>query len=87
MGILAWIVLGAIAGFVANLVVGGGDGAVKTVLLGIVGGLLGGFVATTVLHAGTVNGLNPESILIATAGAVAVLVVWRVLTPRRRLHL
>jgi uncharacterized membrane protein YeaQ/YmgE (transglycosylase-associated protein family) len=87
MGILAWIVLGAIAGFVANLLVGGGEGLIKTIILGIVGGLLGGFVATTVFHTGSMNALNLESILIATAGAVAVLVVWRAVTPRRRLHL
>ncbi len=87
MGLLAWIVLGAIAGFVANLLVGGGEGVVKTVLLGIVGGLLGGFVATSVLNAGTMNALNLESILIAIAGAVVVLVVWRAITPRRRVHL
>ena len=87
MGILAWIVLGAIAGFVANLLVGGGEGVIKTVLLGIVGGLLGGFIATTIFHAGTMNALNLESILIAIAGAVVVLVVWRAITPRRRVHL
>ena len=87
MGILAWIVLGAIAGFVANLLVGGGEGVIKTVLLGIVGGLLGGFIATSIFHAGTMNALNLESILIAIAGAVVVLVVWRAITPRRRVHL
>lgn len=87
MGILAWIVLGAIAGFIANLLVGGGEGVIKTVLLGIVGGLLGGFIATAIFHAGTMNALNLESILIAIAGAVVVLVVWRAITPRRRVHL
>lgn len=84
MGIIAWIVVGAIAGFVATMIVGGRQGIVMTVVLGIVGGLLGGFVATSVFHKGSVNGFNLESILIATAGAVVVLVIWHLLTPRSK---
>lgn len=84
VGILAWVVVGAIAGYVATMIVGGGEGIIKTVILGIVGGLLGGFVATSVVHVGTVNGINLESVAIAIAGAVAVLVVWRLATPRKR---
>ena len=86
MGIVAWVVLGAIAGYVATMIVGGGEGIIRTVILGIVGGLLGGFVATSLLHYGSVNGLNVESVLIAIAGAVVVLVAWHALTPRRRLR-
>jgi uncharacterized membrane protein YeaQ/YmgE (transglycosylase-associated protein family) len=84
MGILAWVVLGAIAGFIANLVLGGREGVIGTIILGIVGALVGGFVAASVLHIGTVNGLNVESIVIAAVGAAAVLAAWHVLTPRRR---
>jgi uncharacterized membrane protein YeaQ/YmgE (transglycosylase-associated protein family) len=89
VGIIAWIVVGAVAGFLANLIVGGGEGIVRTVILGIAGGLLGGFVATSILHHGSVNGFNVESLLIATAGAVVVLIVWHALRPRRmgRFHL
>ena len=47
MGIIAWIVLGAIAGFVANLIMGGGEGLIMMVVLGIVGAVVGGFVAGT----------------------------------------
>ncbi len=82
MGIVAWVVLGAIAGFVANMIAGGREGLIGTVLLGIVGGLVGGFAAAELFHRGSVNGLNVESVLIATAGAVAVLVVWRVMAGR-----
>jgi uncharacterized membrane protein YeaQ/YmgE (transglycosylase-associated protein family) len=82
LSIVAWIVLGAIAGFVANKIAGGREGLIGTVILGVVGGLVGGFAATEIFHRGTVDGLNLESILIATAGAVVVLVAWRLLAPR-----
>lgn len=77
MGFVAWIVVGAIAGFLANLVMGSGEGLLMMVVLGIVGGLVGGFVATRVLKIGSVNGINIESVAIATLGAIAVIVVAR----------
>ena len=72
MGFIAWIVVGAIAGFLANAITGSREGLLLMVVLGIVGGLLGGFVAASVLKVGTVNGINLESIVIATLGAIAV---------------
>ena len=77
MGFIAWIVVGAIAGFLANQVMGSREGLLMMVVLGIVGGLLGGFVATNVLKIGTVDGINIESIFIATLGAIAVVFVAR----------
>ena len=89
MGIVAWLVVGAIAGFVANIIAGGREGLIWTVILGIVGGLVGGYAATQIFHYGNVDGLNLESVLIAIAGAVVVLVVWHLLTSRgsRSIHL
>ena len=75
MGFIAWIVVGAIAGFLANQVMGSREGLLLMVVLGIVGGLVGGFVATSVLKVGSVNGINVESIVIATLGAIAVVFV------------
>jgi uncharacterized membrane protein YeaQ/YmgE (transglycosylase-associated protein family) len=75
MGFVAWIVVGAIAGFLANLVMGSREGLVMMVVLGIVGGLVGGFIATSILKIGSVNGINVESIIIATLGAILVVVV------------
>lgn len=75
MGFIAWIVVGAIAGFLANMIMGSREGLLTMVVLGIVGGLVGGFVATA-LKIGSVDGINLESILIATLGAIAVVVVW-----------
>lgn len=77
MGFIAWIVVGAIAGFLANQLMGSREGLVMMVVLGIVGGLIGGFVAASVLKIGTVNGINVESIVIATLGAVAVIFLAR----------
>jgi uncharacterized membrane protein YeaQ/YmgE (transglycosylase-associated protein family) len=73
MGYLAWIVVGAIAGFLASEVMGSREGLLMMIVLGIVGGLLGGFIATNVMNVGSVDGFNTESILIATIGAVVVL--------------
>lgn len=75
MGWIAWIVVGAIAGFLASKITGSRDGLLMMIVLGIVGGLVGGYVAANLLHVGSVNGFNVESIVIATLGAAAVLVV------------
>jgi len=77
MGFLAWIIVGAIAGFLANQIMGTREGLLMTVVLGIVGGLIGGFIATSVLKMGSVNGINVESIVIATLGAILVVFIAR----------
>jgi uncharacterized membrane protein YeaQ/YmgE (transglycosylase-associated protein family) len=83
MGFVAWIVVGAIAGFLANLITGSREGLLMMVILGIVGGLVGGYVAATVLKMGTVNGINVESIVIATIGAIAVIFIARLVSGSR----
>jgi uncharacterized membrane protein YeaQ/YmgE (transglycosylase-associated protein family) len=83
MGIIAWIVLGAIAGVVANLIMGGREGIIGTIVLGIVGALVGGWLAGTVLNVADVTGLNLESIVVAVIGAVIVIAVFRALRGRR----
>ena len=85
MGIVSWIVVGAIAGFLASLVMGSREGLLWMIVLGIVGGLVGGYVATNVLKTGTVDGINPESILIATIGAIVIIFVARFASGSRRL--
>lgn len=82
MGLVAWIVVGAIAGFLANQVMGSGDGLLKMIILGVIGALLGGFVAMS-LRLGAVDGINIESIVIATIGAIAVVFLARAVTGRR----
>jgi uncharacterized membrane protein YeaQ/YmgE (transglycosylase-associated protein family) len=55
-----------------------------TILLGIVGGVVGGYVAANVLKVGTVDGINLESVVIATLGAVAVIFIARAARGSRR---
>jgi uncharacterized membrane protein YeaQ/YmgE (transglycosylase-associated protein family) len=76
MSILAWIVLGLIAGFIASKVVNKqGEGVVLDVVLGIVGAVVGGFLFNMVGATG-VTGLNLYSMLVATVGSVILLVVY-----------
>jgi uncharacterized membrane protein YeaQ/YmgE (transglycosylase-associated protein family) len=86
MGLLAWIVVGLIAGWLAGMVMrGGGYGLIGDIIVGVVGGLLGGWIATTFLHIGAgMNGINLESILVAFVGAVILLVLLRILGGGRR---
>ena len=86
MGFIAWIVVGAIAGFIANQLTGAGQGLIMMVVLGIVGGLVGGFVGTSILGVGSVNGINLESVVIATLGAIAVVLVASLVSGRRGLR-
>ena len=65
MGIIAWIVLGAIAGFITNLIMGGTEGVIATIILGIIGAVVGGYLAGTVLNVADVTGINVESIVVA----------------------
>ena len=83
MGIISWIVVGAIAGFLASLVMGSKEGLLMMIILGIVGGLVGGFIAANVFNKGSVNGINVESILIATLGAILVIFIARAVSGRR----
>ena len=86
MGFIVWIVVGAIAGFLANQVMGSREGLIMMVVLGIVGGLVGGYVAATVLKVGSVNGINVESVAIATLGRIAVVFVVGLLRGSRGLR-
>jgi uncharacterized membrane protein YeaQ/YmgE (transglycosylase-associated protein family) len=83
VGIIAWIVLGAIAGFITNLIMGGGEGVILTVILGIVGAVVGGYLAGTVLKVADVTGINIESIVVAVIGGVIVVAVYRMIGGRR----
>jgi uncharacterized membrane protein YeaQ/YmgE (transglycosylase-associated protein family) len=82
MGIIAWIVLGALAGFIANLIMGGGDGLVMMIVLGIVGAVVGGFIAGSVLGIADVTGLNLTSLVVAVFGAIVTVFVARLFLSR-----
>jgi len=85
MGILAWIVLGLIAGFIASKIVNHtGSGIIMDIVLGIVGALVGGFVFSLFGAVG-VTGFNIYSMLVAIVGAVVVLWIYHAVVGRRAL--
>ncbi len=79
MGILSWIVVGLIAGFLAGVVVkGGGFGLLGNIVIGVIGGVVGGFIASYFFKIGDpMSGIDVTSILIAFLGAVLLLIVLR----------
>ena len=85
MGILAWLVVGLIAGWLASMVMrGGGYGLIGDIIVGIVGALIGGFLASTLLNIpDAMTGINITSILVAFVGAVILIAVLRLSSGRR----
>jgi uncharacterized membrane protein YeaQ/YmgE (transglycosylase-associated protein family) len=86
MGLLAWIVVGAIAGWLSGQVMKGrGFGLLGDILVGIVGGLIGGFLAQVLFKMpDAMSGFNLTSILVAFLGAVLLIVIARLLQGRGR---
>lgn len=84
MGIFSWILLGLFAGVIAKLIMPGDDpgGIIVTILIGIAGALIGGFIAS-LLGFGKVEAFNLGGILIATGGAVVLLMLYRLFQKRR----
>ena len=84
MGILAWIVVGLIAGLLGKLIMPGDDpgGIIVTILIGIVGAIVGGFLMN-LLGFGNVSGINLYSILVATLGAIILLAIYRAIVGSR----
>lgn len=85
MGILTWIVFGLLAGFVAKLLTPGQDpgGFIVTILLGVAGALVGGFLATQ-LGFGDITGFDGRSFVIAVAGSMLLLIGYRLV--QRKSH-
>ena len=85
MGLLAWLVVGLIAGFLASQVMrGGGYGLVGDIIVGVVGAVIGGFLAGALLNMpDAVNGINVTSILVAFVGAVILIAILRMVSGRR----
>lgn len=78
MSWLIWIVLGLVAGIIAKMIMPGRDpgGFIVTIILGIVGALLGGWISMQ-LGYGDVTGFNLPSIIIAVLGSILLLVIYR----------
>jgi uncharacterized membrane protein YeaQ/YmgE (transglycosylase-associated protein family) len=83
VSILAWIVVGLIAGILAKIAMPGPDpgGIILTIVIGIVGALIGGFIVSR-LGGPDVTGFNLPSILVATLGSIILLTLYRLATRR-----
>lgn len=83
MSILAWLVVGLIAGWLAGQVMkGGGYGLVGDIVVGVVGALLGGFLAGQIFGGDYLSGINITSIVVAFLGAIVLIAVLRMLPGR-----
>ncbi len=85
MDIIAWLVVGLIAGWLASqLMRGGGYGLIGDIIVGVVGAVIGGFLAATFLKMpNAVNGINVTSIIVALIGAVILIAILRLVSGRR----
>lgn len=79
MNIIAWIVIGGLAGWIASMIMGANHqmGVVANVVVGIIGAFIGGFVMETLTGDDAVSGFNLTSLVVATLGAVILLAVVR----------
>ena len=86
MGLIAWIVLGGIAGLIAKAIMPGKDpgGCILTVVIGVVGALLGGFLSTALGFGGLTGDIDWRSLLIAVIGSIVLLAIWRLMRGGRR---
>jgi uncharacterized membrane protein YeaQ/YmgE (transglycosylase-associated protein family) len=85
MSILAWLVVGLIAGFIASKIVNKtGSGILMDIVLGVIGAFVGGWLFNMLGHS-SVSGINIYSIFVATIGAIVVLVIYHLLIGRRAL--
>ena len=80
-GFLTWILIGLVAGVIAKLVMGDRFGWIITILLGIIGAFVGGWISG-MLGGPTVTGFNLISILVAAGGAIVVLFVYGLIARR-----
>lgn len=85
MSIISWIVLGLIAGALGKFIMPGDDpgGIFVTMLIGIAGAILGGFIATQIGYGTVVGAFNLYSLFIATAGSVLLLLGYRMIKKKR----
>ena len=82
MGIIAWILLGLVAGFIGSKLVNKtGEGLIMDIVLGVVGAVVGGFIFS-LFGAGGVTGLNLYSLVVAVIGAVVVLLAYHAIVRR-----
>jgi uncharacterized membrane protein YeaQ/YmgE (transglycosylase-associated protein family) len=83
MGIILWIIFGALVGWIASMVMGSGSGLLWDIIVGIVGAVLGGWLMSLIGKSG-VGGFNLYSFLVALLGACVLIAIVRALRPQNR---
>ena len=83
LGFIWWLIIGLIAGALARLIMPGRDpmGIIATILLGIVGSIIGGLVSVAIWGSGP-DGYRPAGLLLSLLGAILVLWIWRMIKSR-----
>ena len=84
MGVLAWIVVGLIAGILAKIAMPGPDpgGIILTVIIGVAGAVVGGVILNAILGRPGLTGFDLPTVLVATLGAILLLTLYRFVTRR-----
>jgi uncharacterized membrane protein YeaQ/YmgE (transglycosylase-associated protein family) len=84
MGIIAWLVIGALAGWIAGMVVKGdeGYGVIGTIIAGILGAILGAFILGAMTGGDWLTGINISTLIAAIVGAIIVVFVWKAVARR-----
>ena len=84
MNFIWWLIIGLIAGALARLIMPGRDpmGIIATILLGIVGSVLGGLVSMAIWRNSATDGFQPAGLLLSILGAIIVLWIWRMIKSR-----
>jgi uncharacterized membrane protein YeaQ/YmgE (transglycosylase-associated protein family) len=83
MSIIGWLVIGALAGWIASLIVGRGEGLILDIVVGIIGAFVGGFLYAVLTGVNFTAGFNLTTLLVAIVGAVILLVIWGAVRSRR----
>jgi uncharacterized membrane protein YeaQ/YmgE (transglycosylase-associated protein family) len=83
MSIIAWIVIGLLAGWLAGMVMHGGYGLIGDLILGVLGAIIGGWVTGLVFGRDMVTGFNIETLVVAVIGAIVLIAISRLFTGSR----
>jgi uncharacterized membrane protein YeaQ/YmgE (transglycosylase-associated protein family) len=83
MSIIAWIVIGLLAGWLAGMVMHGGYGLIGDLILGVLGAIIGGWVTGLIFGRDMVTGFNIETLVVAVIGAIVLIAISRLFTRSR----
>lgn len=85
MGLISWILVGALAGWVASMIMkrDGSMGAIANIVVGIIGALIGGFIVNSLGGDGSISGFNIQTFLVALLGSIVLLAIVNLFTRGR----